>query len=346
MSIAELNVGNYSQVKEWATTALYANVVPFIVGAAGVGKSSLNMEIAKAHNLYPIDIRLSMLESSDLQGLPDIKGERAVFKPFNLFPLEDTPIPDGKDGFLIILEELNSANKATLAASYKLILDRYVGDRKLHPKARIMCTGNRMMDKAITSNLGSALDLRLIHLQLQPTTEETLEYFFKSGFDARITTFLAQYPECLITPLADKQVNRASACPRTYEFLSKLLKYIPNDKLDANLPLIAGTIGSDNALRFVESAKHSSEIPNLSEVLDGSAELPKTLTGKWATVCWLVSMTKTENVKELLGYVSKFTEDFRVFYLKNVLSLLGKDIVKTNANVRNEALALGAALFT
>ena len=41
---------------------------------------------------------------------------RAAFAPFEMFPTKDTPLPQGKNGWVLLLDEMNSAAKAVQAA--------------------------------------------------------------------------------------------------------------------------------------------------------------------------------------------------------------------------------------
>ena len=114
-----------------------------------------------------IDVRLSSLEPTDLQGLPWFNNGKAQFQPFDLFPLEDTPIPQGYQGFLLFLDEFNSASRAVQAAAYKVVLDRMIGNHKLHDKCFIICAGNKTSDNAITTRLSTAMLSRLVHINLE-----------------------------------------------------------------------------------------------------------------------------------------------------------------------------------
>lgn len=68
-----------------------------------MGKSSLAKSIAERNGLKVIDLRLTELDSSDLNGLPYFKDGKSTFLPFDTFPLADTPIPDGYNGWLLLL---------------------------------------------------------------------------------------------------------------------------------------------------------------------------------------------------------------------------------------------------
>ena len=123
-------------------------IVPFIHGSPALGKSAIGKQLADAHNLKFIDLRLTELDPTDLHGLPNFKEGKATFVPFDTFPLEGDKIPEGYKGWCIFLDEINSANHSVQAACYKLVLDRMVGQHKLHPKVKLMAAGKFLMDKA------------------------------------------------------------------------------------------------------------------------------------------------------------------------------------------------------
>ena len=89
---------------ELTQDALASGLVPFLHSAPGCGKSSIIKAIAKENNLKLIDLRLSTIDSVDLSGMPMIDKQGQVdWKPFNVFPLTNTPIPEGYAGWLLFL---------------------------------------------------------------------------------------------------------------------------------------------------------------------------------------------------------------------------------------------------
>ena len=95
---------NPAQAVEFITEALFAGLVPMMAGSPGIGKSQIGKKIAKNLNLQMIDVRLSQMDSVDLNGLPHFTSDgKAEFVPFDTFPTESTPLPEGKDGWLIFL---------------------------------------------------------------------------------------------------------------------------------------------------------------------------------------------------------------------------------------------------
>ena len=105
------------QVRTFAVEILMAGLVPFIRSSPGMGKSAIVKSIAEEYGMELLDIRLSTCAPEDLTGLPMFEDGIAKFQPFDMFPLTSTPLPEGKNGWIIFLDEFNSASKAVQAAA-------------------------------------------------------------------------------------------------------------------------------------------------------------------------------------------------------------------------------------
>ena len=93
---------NYTTLREALIDVLQVNLVPFITGSPGIGKSSIIKSIADEFNLELIDFRLTTAEPVDLQGMPNFTQDgKAYYAPFDVFPLETDPLPKGKDGWIL-----------------------------------------------------------------------------------------------------------------------------------------------------------------------------------------------------------------------------------------------------
>ncbi len=204
------------QLKSLLSEVLMAGLVPFIQSDPGMGKSSIVKALAKEYGLKMIDHRLSTSAPEDIQGLPrfDANG-KAYMSPFaDIFPTEDMSIPKGYNGWILFLDEFNSARKEVQAASYKLILDRMVGQYRLHDQVAMVAAGNLATSRAITTQLSTAMQSRLIHLELAISFNEWLEdVAIKENYDSRIIAYLSQYPNELLDFRPDHQ-EKTFSCPR------------------------------------------------------------------------------------------------------------------------------------
>ena len=117
----------------------------FIWGAPGIGKSSIVKQIAKQRELEFIDLRLSLLDPTDLKGIPFFNSEtkEGIWAKPSFLPSKQ----DSKG--ILFLDEINTAPPAVQASAYQLILDRKVGEYELPEGWSIVAAGNRENDRGV-----------------------------------------------------------------------------------------------------------------------------------------------------------------------------------------------------
>ena len=304
--------------KRLITKILAAGLVPFIQSSPGMGKSAITRLVAKEFRLKLLDHRLSTSEPTDLTGLPWFKDGYAAFAPFrDLFPLEDQPLPEDYEGWLLFLDEFNSAPKSVQAAAYKLILDRMVGQHNLHPNVVIVAAGNLSTDRAIVNALSTAMQSRLVHIEMVLDFNEWLEdVAITEGYDPRIVAFLSQYPSKLMD-FDPKHQEKTFCCPRTWEFMNKLVKNEPIIR-DEDAPMYAGTITSGVATEFITYSKIFEKLVSVSEILKDpkGARLPDDTASKWATIAIMMEHINEKNFDDLATYTNRFDLSFRVLFYR------------------------------
>ena len=106
-----------SQAVSIITKLIRAQLVPMLQGSPGTGKSSIIHQIAKNFRLFVIDLRLAQCDPTDLLGMPMFSNNRSGYAPMETFPIEGDAIPEGYDGFLLFLDEMNSASLAVQSAA-------------------------------------------------------------------------------------------------------------------------------------------------------------------------------------------------------------------------------------
>ncbi len=292
-------------------------LVPYITSSPGVGKSSVFAQVAKEYNLKLIDLRLPQCTPEDLQGFPMRQGDKATFTPFDLFPIEGDPIPEGYDGWMLFLDELSSASKPVQAAAYKLILDRMVGSHKLHENVVIGAAGNKQTDKAVTVQMSTALQSRLIHYEMEVSLKDWMEWATLQDLDHRILGFMNFNPSGLMNFRPDHQ-DHTFACPRTWEFLSRLIKDEPVDtSIGAR---VAGTIGQGMSAEFITFAEEYTRIPKLSEIVGDpkGTNVPREASTKYAIISMLMQRHTEENIAEIISYVTRFDVEFQIVFARGV----------------------------
>ena len=307
-----------NEIKNYVKVCFKSQLVPFIQGSPGLGKSAIIKEIAEEYNLELIDIRLSQCDPSDLMGFPKLDGETATYVPMDIFPTENTKLPKDKKGWIIFFDELNSAPKSVQVCAYKIILDRMVGQHKLNNNVLVCCAGNLATDKAVVNNLSTALRSRLVNLTMEPSVNEWLEYAINKDFHFTITAYIqCKGIDALYNFNPDKDSD-TYACPRTWEMLNKIVNSVNDPK--EYLDLVLGTVGSIGAeyLGFIE---YCGSIPTLADVLSGNAKVPGKEGVKFLTCNWLLKelteLTKDSEITKVMEYIEKFSEEYCGLFLQS-----------------------------
>lgn len=296
-------------------TLFEAGLVPFVRSSPGKGKSALFQQFAEDFKLVLLDIRLSMYESSDFSGLPFRNEGRTEYLPTSLFPLDTDEVPTGMNGFLILLDEYNHAEPEMIRASYKLILDRMVGEHKLHPQAYVALAGNNVDDNALANNTGTALNSRVTHLILGSDLKHWLEDVAPTfNCDHRIIGFLSANPDKL-NDFDPDQEETSFCCERTWHKVANLLNVNPS--VEEITPLIAGTITPGVAAEFIQFCAIYKNLVKLEDVIANplTCNLPDDSPTRWALTTHLAKSIDTTNARELFTYVNRLPMQYVVIFL-------------------------------
>jgi hypothetical protein len=313
------------QTRIFVTDVIRAGLVPFVQSSPGMGKSAIMRSIADTFNLWLIDHRLSTSAPEDLSGLPEFFTDtagirRARFCPFDIFPVEGTPIPDGKDGWMLFLDEANSGTKMVQAASYKLILDKMVGQNRLHERVAITMAGNLMTDRAIVNPLSTAMQSRVIHIEMIINFLEWLEdVAFKEKYDDRIIAFL-NWKESYLMDFRPDHQDKTFCSPRTWEFMNRLI--LGQEVTLEKTGLYAGTVTSGVAVEFVQFCQIYHDLITIADVLrdpDGTP-VPRDPERRWAITSHLMGQADEKNFGDICRFINRMDMSFRVLFFRGLLA--------------------------
>lgn len=278
------------------TDAFQKGMVPdpsCLHGSPGVGKSAIIMQMAEnletklGKPVEVIDIRLSAMEASDVQGIPYVadtgrtiveyrNGEEAQREEKEMFFSTPAWWPrDPNKFYILFLDELKNAPPHVQHAAYRLILDRSVQNgTRLPDTCAIIAAGNLKSDKTGARELLPAAANRFaMHLEIDTkrAADSFLNYAVQKRFDSSIIGYL-MWKKASVYQAPD-ETEAAFATPRSWEFADKHTKndLITNDSHLLQIA-IAGAVGSAIATDFMGFRQYYTELPDWAKIRRGEAE--------------------------------------------------------------------------
>lgn len=288
----------------------------FLWGPPGIGKSSVVSQIAKEQGVGYIDLRLSLLDPTDLRGIPFFSNDKqsAQWAPPSF-------LPDGsEERGILFLDELNTAAPMVQASAYQLILDRKIGEYRLPDGWAIVAAGNRENDRGVVFRMAAPLANRFVHLEMEADVPTWQSWAKARNLDMSIIAFIAHRPDALFT-FNTQNDNRSFATPRTWEYVHEILSSTPDD--DLMMALISGAIGEELAASFLGFRAVAGDIPDTDTILEGTATQVPQDTAALHILATALSMrineyTSSKKLNNLLSYTLKLPGEFAVMIVQDM----------------------------
>jgi len=289
----------------------------FIWGAPGIGKSSIVKQIAQKKELEFLDLRLSLLDPTDLKGIPFFNAEtkEGVWAKPSFLP------GDADSKGILFLDEINTAPPAVQASAYQLILDRKVGEYELPEGWSIVAAGNRENDRGVVYKMPPPLANRFVHFEMEVNFDDWKAWAYRNGIDHSIIGYLS-YDKSMLFTFDPTSNEKAFATPRSWEYVDSIVK----SGIESNLILdsISGAVGREAAVGYSSFVKVMQQLPNLAEILDGTMdkldeEDPRVLM---ALAIGLVNALKETPDDDAIGNVLDFSRqlpgEFAIMLVKDL----------------------------
>ncbi len=300
----------------------------FIWGAPGIGKSSIVKQIAKEQELEFLDLRLSLLDPTDLKGIPFFNAEtnEGVWAKPSFLPSE----PDSKG--ILFLDEINTAPPAVQASAYQLILDRKVGEYELPAGWSIVAAGNRENDRGVVYKMPPPLANRFVHFEMEVDFADWKVWAFHAGLQSSIIAYLA-YDKSMLFTFDATSNEKSFATPRSWEYVDSIIKSGIDD--DLLLDSISGAVGREAAVGYISFKKVMKEIPDLNSILNGTLTIVEEDDSKVmmalaiGLVNALLENASEEAVENVLHFSLQLPGEFAI--------MLVKDMQQNNIEVEGSA---------
>jgi len=259
------------QARKALLKAFQANRPVFLWGPPGIGKSEVVAEVAEELGGLMIDLRMAQMEPTDIRGIPFFNKDLGKMDWAPPVDLPDEETASKYPIIVLFLDEMNSAPPAVQAAGYQLVLNRQVGKYKLPDNVRIVAAGNRDSDKGVTYRMPMPLANRFLHLEMRADFTAWQQWAVNKGIHKDVVGFLS-FSKQDMYDFDNKSSSRAFATPRSWVFVSDLLKEEADIDSDTLFNLVAGAVGEGLAVKFMAHRKTAGKMPEPADILSGKVK--------------------------------------------------------------------------
>jgi len=304
------------EIKQTLSSLIEAQIPVFVWGSPGIGKSSIVKQIAVEKELEFVDLRLSLLDPTDLKGIPffDKDNHEAVWASPNFLPKN----PNSKG--ILFLDEINTAPPSVQASAYQLVLDRKVGDYELPSGWSIVSAGNNESDRGVVYRMPPPLSNRFVHLSMEVSFADWKVWAYDNGIDSSIIAFL-QYDSEKLFAFDPTKNEKSFPTPRSWEYVDKIL----SSNIGSNLLLetISGAIGSESATSFMAFRKVMDRLPNIDNLLAGDeVEVETNSQVLFALIAGIISNLRQDGdigrIDNALKFSLSIPKEFSVMLVKDM----------------------------
>lgn len=283
-----------------------ANQPAMIWGAPGIGKSQVVQQVAADLERDYIDIRALLLDPVDLRGIPWRDTENGDITRWA--PPAFLPPQESTSSYLINLEELPAAPQMVQTALYQLVLDRAIGEYRLPDGAALIACGNNASDRGVFHRMSPALASRFVHINATIDVDDWQRWAVDNDLAPEVIFFVRANPDRL-HDYDPKLEELAFPCPRTWEFVSNIVKSggagLSDDAMHR---VFAGTIGEGAAIAFSAFLHIWKTLPDWKTVVDNpkGAEIPKKADILIALCGALFANADDVNFESICVYAKRF----------------------------------------
>ena len=313
--MSEMNISTLkpSLAMKAAINQILANIPICFWGGAGIGKSDMVRQIAKAVKLDKVwDIRVAINDPTDLKGvpIPDLENMVVQWLRDNNLPTD----PDAKG--ILFLDEITQGSPMVMGMCYQLVLDRKLGDYVLPKGVRIVMASNRASDRGVVNQMPAPLRNRAWHCEVVPDVTDWATWAVENDVLPEVVAFNRWKGDALHSFSPEMT---AFPTPRTMVMLSDTLKQRPDE--DIEHALIEGCIGRGHALEFSGFLRTFRSLPDLDGIIRNpdTADVPTEPSVLYALCTGLARKATDANFGDIIKYVRRVGKEFQTLTVMDAI---------------------------
>lgn len=183
----------------------------------------------------------------------------------------------------------------------------------------VCAAGNLETDNAVVQPMSTALQSRMVHLELVVDHKEWINWATEHGISPQITSYINFKPGNLYTFSPD-HTDKTYASPRTWEFANRVLQAVPDGSPDL-LPMLAGTLGEGVAREFIGFCKIYQNLPHIDQIVASpdTIKVPTEPSILFALTGSISHNASQENFGALIAFVERLPIEFQVVCLRETV---------------------------
>jgi len=209
-----------------------------ICGSHGIGKSEMLEQAATALGIGYISRDLSLMEPTDLIGLPITSGKSTIYLPAGFLP------KDGKG--LLVFEELNRCERYMRAPCLQLLTARTLNDYRLPAGWLPVAAINPPGEEYEVSELDPALLSRFTQVIVVPDRTEWLNWAGQHDLNPAVIRYVEN---------DDSVFDQPESNPRAWKYVSDLLIAAERNSMprSALRTAVLGQVGIERGTAFLST---------------------------------------------------------------------------------------------
>lgn len=311
---------NIKQMKDSIKICMKAGAPLMIWGPGGVGKSEGIEQLAEELGIQYRCIEAPTRDPIDIVGYPAEEGKYMVWRRPSILP------ETGKGIFHV--DELPDATQMLMKALYHLILKGEVAGHKIGDSWYRIGSGNRPQDGGFSSDMPAPLITRFIHIGVCCETPDFTEQTPKTAqvdiedWTSWALSKLHSYTIAFLNFRPDF-IYHHQATPRTWEYVSKLLKSTEDHHSFIFGELVKGTIGQGPGMEFMTFLKLITKIPSIDAIIADPIHgiIPKENSLLYAVVTSLIQRLNKKTADNIIKYINRITTEYQFYFFRSAIQI-------------------------
>lgn len=293
-------------------------------GSPGIGKSAMLPVIASRYPGHtPVYVDCQMLDLGEIQ-LPaaDLEAKLVRFMPNALFA-HNEPV-------VLMLDEIGKAMRPVQNALLPLLLEKRIGEFKLHPDSVVFGTTNLASDGVGDAVQAHARNRVCFVTVSKPDADQWIEWGANNDISPEVLAWVREYPHCLADSADDesnpyvynaKRTKAAFVSPRSLHKASHIVKNRLHLSPDTLIAALAGTVGEAAARDMQAYIQLADALPEWVRIMRDpeTAPVPDSAIAQSILAFGAVARLKPEEVDAWLTYAVRLKTEVTAMFVSQAM---------------------------